>query len=250
MSPGTAGRRSGSGLRRFAAPSVAPAAAPEDRCEMCGETLPERHRHLADTEQRSIACACTACSLLFTRPGGRYRTVPDRVRHDPDAPLTAAEWAELRIPVGIAFFMTNSALGQVIASYPSSAGVTECELDLAAWDRLAATHPLMSELAPDVEALLVVANDGPNAHEHNGDGDGDTAGVETFLLPVDACYSLAGALRVNWHGFDGGAEVRRFMADFLADIRDRSRPLAPSSRPPVQPRDAGSRAGTPARSEG
>jgi hypothetical protein len=211
---------------------------------MCGETLPERHRHLADTEQRSIVCACTACSLLFTRPSGRYRTVPDRVRHDPDAPLTAAEWAELRIPVGMAFFMTNSALGQVIASYPSSAGVTECELDLAAWDRLAATHPLLTELAPDVEALLVIAD------EHAGDTASDTGGVEAFLVPVDACYSLAGALRMNWHGFDGGAEVRRFMADFLADIRDRSRPLAPSSRPPVQPRDAGSRAGSTARSEG
>ena len=80
---------------------------------MCGEQVPERHAHLVDTEQRSISCACTACGLLFTRPGGRYRTVPDRVRHDPDAPLTGAEWAELGIPVGIAFFFVNSALGRL-----------------------------------------------------------------------------------------------------------------------------------------
>ena len=120
-------------------------------------TVPERHAHLVDIEQRSIACACTACGLLFTRPGGRYRTVPDRVRHDPDAPLTGAEWAELQIPVGIAFFFVNSALGHVVASYPSPAGVTECELDLAAWDRLAAAHPLLRAPSPDVEAILVVA---------------------------------------------------------------------------------------------
>jgi hypothetical protein len=222
----------GPGLRRFAVPSVAPRAAPEDHCELCGESLAERHGHLADTEHRSISCACTACSLLFTRPGGRYLTVPDRVRHDPAAPLTSAEWAELRIPVGIAFFMVNSALGQVVASYPSPAGATECELDLAAWDRLAADHPLLRELAPDVEALLIVANDSPDA------------GVEAFLVPVDVCYSLAGALRLNWHGFDGGAEVRRVMADFLADIRHRSRPLA------AHQQDAGSGTGGRARSEG
>jgi hypothetical protein len=115
------------GLRRFAVPAATPGQAgagqdvaagamTEERCEMCGEQVPARHAHLVDTERRSIGCACTACALLFTRPGGRYLTVPDRVRHDPDAPLTAAEWAGLAIPVAIAFFFVNSALGHVVAS--------------------------------------------------------------------------------------------------------------------------------------
>ncbi len=146
-----------SGLRRFARPPRrASVAAAEERCELCGERLGAGHSHMVDLQHRSIACACRACALLFTRPGGRYRTVPDRVRHDPAAPLTDAEWAELQIPVGIAFFFFNSALGRVVASYPSPAGVTECELDLAAWDRLAADHPLLRAPAPDVEAILVV----------------------------------------------------------------------------------------------
>jgi hypothetical protein len=217
------------GLRRFAVSSAGRAragaggpggAAAEDRCEMCGEQVPERHAHLVDTEQRSIGCACTACALLFTRPGGRYRTVPDRVRQDPDAPLSGAEWAELSIPVGIAFFFVNSALGHVVASYPSPAGVTECELDLGAWDRIAAAHPLLREVAPDVEAVLVVAGSPRLA----GGGSGD---VEAFLIPIDACYSLAGALRLHWRGFDGGAEAQRILTDFLADIRERARPLEP-----------------------
>lgn len=215
------GATGATGLRRFAAPQSprsspgpAPGAPAAERCEMCGEQLPERHAHLVDTERRSIGCACTACALLFTRPGGRYRTVPDRVRRDPGAPLTGAEWAELAIPVGIAFFFVNSAAGRVVASYPSPAGVTECELDLAAWDRLAAAHPLLRDIAPDVEAILVVAG---------------SPGIETFLLPIDACYSLAGALRLHWHGFDGGAEVRQILADFLGDLRQRARPLAPAA---------------------
>ena len=203
----SAAPRAVSGLRRFAAPPPQPRAAAEERCELCGEKLPAAHAHMVDPQHRSIACACTACALLFTRPGGRYRTVPDRVRHDPAAPLTAAEWAELAIPVTIAFFFRNSALGHVVASYPSPAGVTECELDLAAWDRLAVAHPLLAALEPDVEAILVVA-------------------AEAFLIPIDVCYSLAGALRLNWHGFDGGAEVRTILNDLLADLRRRARTLA------------------------
>ena len=204
----------GVGLRRFARPPRrASVAAAEERCELCGEQLGAGHSHMVDLQRRSIACACRACALLFTRPGGRYRTVPDRVCHDPRSPLTSAEWAELQIPVAIAFFFVNSALGRVIASYPSPAGVTECELDLAAWDRLAEGHPLLRALTPDVEAILVIG--GPAA----------AGGIETFLVPIDTCYSLAGALRLEWHGFDGGAEVKRILTDLLASLRQRARPL-------------------------
>ena len=205
-----------SGLRRFTRPQRSSAKPAEDRCELCGVLVGPEHKHMVDPQRRAIACACTACALLFTRPGGRYRTVPDRVRLDPAAPLTAAEWAELAIPVSVAFFFVNSALGRVIASYPSPAGVTECELDLSAWSRLAAAHPLLRALEPDVEAILVTGGEG----------------VEAFLVPIDACYSLAGALRREWRGFDGGAEVRRIMADLLADLRRRARPLPTATTGP------------------
>jgi hypothetical protein len=176
---------------------------------MCGTLVLEGHRHLVDTQDRSLACACTACSLLFTREGGRYRTVPDRVAYEPSTPLTDMEWAALAIPVSTAFFFFNSALSRVVASYPSPAAVTECELDLAAWDEVANAHPLLRALVPDVEAILVSA-------------------PEMFLVPIDVCYGLAGALRLNWHGFDGGTEVRQIMADALTDLRQRARPLEPT----------------------
>jgi hypothetical protein len=171
---------------------------------------------MVDLQRRSIACACTACALLFTRPGGRYQTVPDRVRHDLKTPLTEAEWAELAVPVGIAFFFVNSALARVVAGYPSPAGVTECELDLAAWDRLAAAHPLLGALTPDVEAILVVRGQPYTP---------DSQGAHVYLIPIDTCYSLAGALRLNWHGFDGGTEVRQILDDLLTDLRKRARQI-------------------------
>jgi Family of unknown function (DUF5947) len=185
-----------------------PADDPEgtERCEMCRTVLDGRHGHLVDLDQRSIVCACRACYLLFTHQGaagGRYRAVPERICHDPARPLTDADWNELQIPVTMAFFFYNSALGRVVAGYPSPGGVTECELDLAAWDRLAAAYPLLSEMAPDTEAIFV--------HKD-----------EVFLIPIDMCYSLVGELRLYWTGFDGGAEVREALDKFLTGLRRRA----------------------------
>jgi hypothetical protein len=182
---------------------------------MCREVLGGRHGHVVEIEKRSIACACRACYLLFTQggaAGGRYRSVPEYVRHDPARPLADADWNELQIPVAMAFFFVNSVLGQVVAGYPSPGGVTECELDLAAWDRLAVTYPLLAAMTPDVEAILVNRTD---------------TGSETFLIPIDECYSLVGELRLRWQGFDGGAEAHAALAAFLASLRRRALALAP-----------------------
>jgi hypothetical protein len=193
-----------------------------ERCEMCQTVLGGRHGHLVDLEQRSIACACRACYLLFTHDGaarGRYRAVPERICRDPDRPLAAADWNELQIPVTMAFFFYNSALGRVVAGYPSPGGVTECELDLAAWDRLAAAYPLLAGLAPDTEAIFV--------HKD-----------EVFLIPIDMCYSLVGELRLYWQGFDGGAEARTALEKFLSGLRQRA--VAPA---PVTPANTAIREG-------
>jgi hypothetical protein len=186
-----------------------------ERCEMCHEVLGERHGHVVDLEKRSLACTCRACYLLFTHSGaagGRYRSVLERVSYDPDRPLTGEDWNELQIPVAMAFFFYNSALGRVVAGYPSPGGVTECELDLAAWDRLAAAYPLLGALAPDVEAIFI-----------NRTGDGN----ETFLIPIDECYALVGELRRLWQGFDGGEEARTALATFLDSLRQRAIALEP-----------------------
>ncbi len=181
-----------------------------EHCELCREALTDRHGHLVDTDKRSLACACRACYLLFTQEGaggGRYRAVPERIYHDPGRPLSDLDWNDLQIPVAMAFFFYNSAIGRVVAGYPSPAGPTECELDLQAWDRIAAEHPLLTEMAPDVEAILVNRTD---------------LGHEVFLIPIDMCYSLVGELRMYWTGFDGGAEVRTAMAAFMTGLRHRA----------------------------
>src|SRR5262249_29976264 len=156
-----------------------------------------------------------ACSLLFTEPGagrGRSRAVPERYLRDPARPLTAAEWAGLDVPVGLAFFLRNSQRGQVCGFYPSPAGVTECTLDLAAWARLGQAHPLLSSPEDDVEAVL---------------GNRADAGGECFLGPVDGWCEVAGAVRTLGRGFEGGAEARQSIAEFLDSVRSRARDLPP-----------------------
>jgi Family of unknown function (DUF5947) len=223
------------GLRRFAvppqqapaqpatappgpvSPTVAPAGASqptagEEKCEFCATGIPAGHSHVADLEQSSLMCACRACYLLFTQPGAgraKYRSVPDRYLRDPDRTLGAAEWDELQIPVGLAFFLYRSDPGELSCFYPSPAGATECALDLPAWQRLAAGHPLLGQAEPDVEAVLISQD--------------ETAGIEYFIVPVDACYELAGRMRMLWRGFDGGTEARQSIAEFLADVRRRAK---------------------------
>ena len=193
-----------------------------ERCEMCQTILDGWHGHLVDMDKRSIACACRACYLLFTHEGaagGRYKAVPERICHDPARPLAGTDWNELQIPVAMAFFFFNSALGRVVAGYPSPGGVTECELDLEAWDRLATEYPLLGELAPDTEAIFV---HGASPGGRPPQTPPDKSEYEVFLIPIDMCYSLVGELRMYWQGFDGGTEAREALATFLAGLRRRA----------------------------
>lgn len=125
--------------------------------------------------------------------------------------MTPALWDQLEIPVALAFFLRTSRTGgELTGFYPSPAGVTECRLDLQLWTRLVEDFPLLEAPEPDVEAALISRSD---------------SGVEYFVVPVDACYELAGRMRMTWRGFDGGTEARESIAAFLADVHSRAKPF-------------------------
>jgi len=182
-----------------------------EKCELCSALVPSGHGHVADLERSSLLCACRACYLLFmhSQAGrGRYRAIPDRYLADPEHPLSVAEWDELEIPVGLAFFLRDSRQDRVTGFYPSPAGATECRLDLHAWDRLAAEHPMLGQVAPDVEAVLIARS---------------ASGVDCFLVPIDACYDIAGRMRLHWRGFDGGSLARQSITEFIETVRARAK---------------------------
>ncbi len=199
-------------LAQLARPTPAPSAAPtpaQERCDLCAEPVPPGHRHLVDVETRRILCACRACTLLFERPGaggGHLRPLPTRRRRLDDFQLDDADWARLQIPVDMAFFFHSTPAGRVIALYPSPLGATESLLALDAWDDLADANPVLRELEPDVEALLVCRARGMREH---------------WRVPIDDCYELVGLIRTGWRGFGGGEEVWRAIARFFEDLPQR-----------------------------
>jgi hypothetical protein len=88
--------------------------------------------------------------------------------------------------------------------YPSPAGATESLLPLENWRELVEANPPLSRMVPDVEALLV-----------NRLGDAR----EYYVAPIDACYELAGIVRLHWRGLTGGEKVRQELEGFFGRMR-------------------------------
>ncbi len=96
------------------------------------------------------------CAILFSgQEGARYRRVPESIESLPDFCLTDQEWDDLHLPINLVFFLRSTAADRVLALYPSPAGATESLLPLESWDTMVANNPVLGELEPDVEALLV-----------------------------------------------------------------------------------------------
>jgi hypothetical protein len=195
-------------LRRFAPPTGAQqraraAAAPYERCDLCGTRIPDEHRHLLHLTDRRILCSCEPCwSMRSGDP--ELRPCGTRSLWLADFEMPEEVWGAFQIPIGLAFFFHSSAAGAVIALYPSPAGATECELPLDAWERLTALNPVLEGLTPDAEALIVNRM---------------TAPAEHAIVPIDRCYLLVGLIKTTWQGISGGDAVKNAVEGFFGDLR-------------------------------
>jgi hypothetical protein len=186
----------------------------EERCDLCGRPIPERHSHVVHVENRSLLCACRPCYLLFTAQGaagGKYKAVPERYLDLGDRVVGPAQWDRLQVPVDLAFFFHNSSLGRAVAFYPSPAGATESLLSLETWEEIARANPRVAAVVPDVEALLIWKR---------------PAGCVAYVVPIDACYELVGIVRRSWRGFHGGEEAWRAIEAFFGTLAARSEPVS------------------------
>lgn len=187
-------------LRRFVRPRAI-----VERCEMCSAELPSEHQHLVEPSTRKLVCACQACAILFSdKRETKYRRVPLRVRSLTDFRLSDAQWDSLLIPIQLAFFFQNTAVGKTIALYPSPAGATESLLDLESWNEIVRDNPVLQEIEPDTEALLVNRVNGAS---------------EYYIVPIDQCYKLVGLIRLNWSGLAGGTEVWQEIGKYFEGLR-------------------------------
>jgi hypothetical protein len=183
-----------------------PMAGPQERCDICGTSIPDDHRHLLHLEERRIVCSCEACWALHSgdpeyRPSGMRTLWLDGFECGEEL------WGMLGVPIGLAFFMRSSVRDGVVAFYPSPAGATESELGLDAWDALARANPVLEQLEPDAEALIVNRLAEPSQYA---------------IAPIDACYALVGLIKSRWEGISGGDALGAAVSEFFESIRDRA----------------------------
>jgi hypothetical protein len=174
-----------------------------DICDLCGITIPERHRHLLQLVERQIACACESCWNV--RSGDpEYRPAGNRTLWLPDLEVPDELWASFQIPIGLAFFMDSTVTACVVALYPSPGGATESELHFESWRRMVELNPVLAQLEADVEGLVVNRLSDPPAYA---------------IAPIDQCYALTGAIKRNWQGISGGPGVEEAVARFFEELR-------------------------------
>ena len=185
---------------------VRPREVAEEQCELCSAPIATDHRHLVEPAKRRLLCVCSGCAtLLGNRDDNWYRAVPEYARRLENFCMTDTEWDAFGIPIGLAFFVHSTPDRRITAFYPGPAGPTESLLDLQAWAKLVANNPLLAELEPDSEALLV--NRVRNAREY-------------FQAPIDRCYALVGLIRTKWRGLSGGDEAWKAIDAFFAALRE------------------------------
>jgi hypothetical protein len=188
-------------LRGLAKPQ--PPAPPEERCDLCGTTVPGDHRHMLNLYERQIVCTCESCWALRSGEAD-FRPVGSRTLWLEQFELPEEIWAQFRIPIGLAFFMHSSVTNCVVALYPSPAGATESELHFETWERLAALNPVLRDLEPDAEALIVNRTSDPPAFA---------------IAPIDRCYLLVGMVKEAWEGISGGGAVERAIDEYFEELR-------------------------------
>ena len=196
-------------LRKFVKPRAV-----VERCEMCSAALSSEHEHLVEPATRQLICACQACSILFSGGSAKYRRVPRRIRYLSSFQLTDVQWEGLTIPINMAFFFYSTPAQKVLSLYPSPAGATESLLDLESWDEIVENNPILREMEPDTEALLINRVRGA---------------AEYYMLPIDECYKLVGLIRAYWHGLSGGTEVWEAISKFFAELKEKASHEGPES---------------------
>jgi hypothetical protein len=177
-----------------------------EKCEICGNSVADDHRHLLELNERRILCACEPC-IAMKAGLDSYCPVGTRILWLDDFQFSDELWAAFQLPVGLAFFLRSTGTNTVVALYPSPAGATECELHLESWQKLVELNPILNDLEADGEALVVNRMGGEHQHA---------------IVPIDECYRLVGLIKSTWEGISGGDAISNAVPKFFTYVRHKA----------------------------
>jgi len=177
-----------------------------EKCEICGNSVADDHRHLLELNERRILCACEPC-IAMKAGLDSYCPVGTRILWLDDFQFSDELWAAFQLPVGLAFFLRSTGTNTVVALYPSPAGATECELHLESWQKLVELNPILNDLEADGEALVVNRMSGEHQHA---------------IVPIDECYRLVGLIKSTWEGISGGDAISNAVPKFFTYVRHKA----------------------------
>lgn len=190
-------------LRQIARPSQEEEV---ERCDFCRSILPADHRHLVDISTMKFMCTCEMCMILMAE-SGTYKPLPQRSLQLEGFRMSDELWSDFLIPVNMAFFVFHTKAKGTVAYYPAPAGATESKLKMEPWHQLVQLNPLLHNLMPDLEALLVNRLETPGQY---------------YIVPIDTCYQLIGMIKTTWRGISGGREVNDVIKQFFSELKEKS----------------------------
>lgn len=161
---------------------------------------------ISSSQTSTVCCVSVRVAIHCSAIGATANTsaFPEKAECSRISRLSDAEWDALAIPIGLAFFFHSTPEMRMLALYPGPAGPTESLLPLEAWSGLVARNPVLTELEPDVEALLVNRLNGAK---------------EYYAVPIDRCYELVGLIRTHWAGIAGGPAASKAIGGFFSSLR-------------------------------
>jgi hypothetical protein len=183
-------------LRKFVA-------GPVERCDFCRVRVPDAHAHLVEAGTLRLFCACTGCATEMTDDGLGFRRIEPRQESLAEFQMADADWAMLQIPIDVAFLFRPEAGAEPMAMFPGPGGAMRSQLSVQVWSALAERYPLLDELAPGAEALLVNRSSGRRDH---------------YRVSTDHCFALTGLMRTHWRGLAGGEEAWAAIDRYFSEL--------------------------------
>ena len=210
--PAGAGRR---------APTASPRTRPTSAATLRGAIDPRRTTATCCTSPSGASCASARRCWALRSGDAEYRPTGDAHRCGCESfELPGRAVGERsRSRSGSRSSWQSSVAGCVVALYPSPAGATESELHFAAWSRMVELNPVLAELEPDVEGLIVNRLSDPPA---------------TRSRRSTAATRSTGRSRRSWEGISGGRASSGAVAGFFE--RAAGRGGAPRERRAVRSR--------------